>query len=52
MFRKILTESLSIVFTFFGLVMLGANLKEVVIQGLANLEEKVGINPFAAEHLI
>ena len=51
-FWKITIESLAISFTFFGLETLGAHLEKVVVQGFANLEKQVGVDPFVAEHLI
>ena len=37
---------------FFGLETLGAHLEKVVVQGFANLEKQVGVNPLVAEYLI
>lgn len=51
-FWKIAIESLAVSFTFFGLETLGAHLEKVVVQGFANLEKQVGVNPLVAEYLI
>ena len=51
-FWKIAIESLAVSFTFFGLETLGTHLEKVVIQGFANLEKQVGVDPFVAKHLI
>lgn len=51
-FWKIPTKLLDVLFTFIGLVMLGTDLEEVIIQSIANLEKKVSVNPFVAKHLV
>lgn len=51
-FWKIAIESLAVSFTFFGLIMLRTDLEEIAVQGFANLEKQVGVDPFVAEHLI
>ena len=51
-FWKVTVNGLAISFTFFGLETLGAHLEKVVVQGFANLEKQVGVDPFVAEHLI
>ena len=51
-FWKITINGLAVSFTFFGLETLGTHLEKVVIQGFANLEKQVGVDPFVAKHLI
>ena len=51
-FWKIAIESLAVSFTFFGLIMLRTDLEKVEVQGFANLEKQVGIDPLVAKHLI
>ena len=51
-FWKITINGLVVSFMFFGLETLGAHLEEVVVQGFANLEKQVGIDPLVAKHLI
>ena len=51
-FWKITINGLAVSFTFFGLETLGAHLEKVVVQGFANLEKQVGVNPLVAEYLI
>lgn len=51
-FWKIAIESLAVSFTFFGLIMLRTDLEEIAVQGFANLEKQVGVNPLVAKHLI
>ena len=49
---RIAIEYLSVSFTFFGLIMLRTDLEKVEVQGFANLEKQVGVDPFVAKHLI
>lgn len=49
---RIAIEYLSVSFTFFGLIMLRTDLEKVEVQGFANLEKQVSIDPLVAKHLI
>ena len=49
---KIVIKFLVVFFTFFGLEMLRTDQKKIVVQGFANLEKKVGVNPFVTKHLV